>query len=94
MLLGAARGGVADALSRELAASEPELYKSLGRRIPDMLPKAYRWVAEMEEISRFLQEDDAAADLYEAAARFYERMAGDVEQLGAESAALRAYFPK
>ncbi len=44
-----------------------------------MPPKAYRWVAEMQEIAGFVGEDPAAHDLYEGAADFYERFAEDFE---------------
>jgi putative dehydrogenase len=92
MLLAAARGGVSQALAQELAASEPQLFTSLGRRIPDMLPKAYRWVAEMDEISRFVEPDPAASALYHAAASFYQRMAADAAGLRSESKSLESYF--
>ena len=45
--------------------------------MPDMLPKAYRWVAEMREIAAFLGPDDPAALMFEGAARIYERLAAD-----------------
>ncbi len=51
MILGASRAGVAAALQRELAESDPMLLQALSRRIPDMLPKAYRWVEEMRQIA-------------------------------------------
>jgi L-threonate 2-dehydrogenase len=57
-----------------------------------MLPKAYRWVAEMEQISGFAAEDPPAAKLYRAAAQFYERMAADVSSGGTEAAALDEFF--
>jgi len=92
MLLAAARAGVAAPLAAELSESEPQLLASLSRRIPDMLPKAYRWVAEMEQISGFAAADPSAAALYQSAARFYERMAADVSNGGAETAAFDEFF--
>lgn len=92
MLLAAARAGVAAPLAAELSQSEPQLLATLSRRIPDMLPKAYRWVAEMDQISGFAAEDPPAAELYRAAARFFERMAADVSSRGAETASLEAFF--
>jgi hypothetical protein len=94
MLLAASRAGVGIPLAAELAQSEPQLLASLSRRIPDMLPKAYRWVAEMEQISGFAAEDPPAAQLYRAAAQFYERMASDVSSGGAETAAFDEFFRK
>ncbi|HEY0524881.1 MAG TPA: DUF1932 domain-containing protein [Stellaceae bacterium] len=74
MMLGAEAGGVADALQAELAASQPALLAWLSRQVPGMLPKAYRWVAEMEEISRFL-DDPGGSQMLSGAARLYERIA-------------------
>ena len=45
--------------------------------MPNMYTKAYRWVAEMEEIARFVENDPAARQSFDAAARFYERIAED-----------------
>ena len=42
--------GVAGALREELADSQPRFLAG-ARRLPDVVPKAYRWVAEMEEIA-------------------------------------------
>jgi putative dehydrogenase len=92
MLLAATRAGVSAALADELSHSEPQLLASLARRIPDMLPKAYRWVAEMEQISGFAAEDASAAELYRAAARFYERMAADLEGDSGEGSSLEDFF--
>lgn len=92
MILAATRAGLASALGRELAESEPILWESLGRRVPDMLPKAYRWIDEMHEISRFAQPDTAAAGIFEAAARLYERIATDVSRGGTEASALKHFF--
>jgi len=55
------------------------LLAQLRRSVPDMLDKAYRWVAEMEEISAFL-EGMAFAPAYLAAARHYEAIAADRAQ--------------
>jgi hypothetical protein len=40
-----------------------------------MYPKAYRWVAEMEEIAAFGNGDAAAQQIYRGLARLYERLA-------------------
>jgi L-threonate 2-dehydrogenase len=76
MLLAAERAGVADALARELAASQHGLLGSLERTIPAMFPKAYRWVGEMREIAAFTA-DPAAAQIYAGAAQLYERLAAE-----------------
>ena len=76
MALGAAQAGAADALRAELASSQPEVLRSLERGVPGMFDKAYRWVAEMEEISDFLGKIPAAP-IYQGAARLYEAIAED-----------------
>jgi 3-hydroxyisobutyrate dehydrogenase-like beta-hydroxyacid dehydrogenase len=91
MMLAAARAGTTDALRAELSASQPALYGWLTRAMPKMYSKAYRWVAEMEEISGFVGEDPAAAQFYQAAARLYERIAADYEGQRAECTALDAF---
>jgi putative dehydrogenase len=67
--------GVADALRAEVVTSQPEITAWLDRQIPRMPPKAYRWVAEMEEIAAFLSDDGAGAALYDGVARYYEGVA-------------------
>jgi L-threonate 2-dehydrogenase len=75
MMLGAARFGCAEALVAELSQSQPQIFKYLSASIPRMYDKAYRWVAEMEEISDFHGTYKPAADIYAAIARHYEALA-------------------
>lgn len=77
MMLAATRGGTADFLRRELAASQPELFAWLTRQVPNVYAKAHRWVPEMQEIAGFVSEDAAAQQLFRAAARFYQHIADD-----------------
>ncbi|KLO15814.1 6-phosphogluconate dehydrogenase C-terminal domain-like protein [Schizopora paradoxa] len=42
------------ALLHEMAYSQPQLLQRIARGVPTSIPKAYRWVAEMEEISSFV----------------------------------------
>lgn len=91
MMLAATRAGTADALKAEMAISQPALYGWLTRQMPKMHSKAYRWVAEMEEISAFVGEDPAGARFYEAAARLYERLAADHAGDNTECAMLDAF---
>jgi putative dehydrogenase len=79
MMLAATRGGSAQALQAELAESQPALLGFLTRQVPGMYSKAYRWVAELDEISAFVGEDHDEHAMLEAAARFYERIAKDVD---------------
>ena len=88
MMLAATRAGTAEDLKQELLASQPALVGWLTRAMPRMYSKAYRWVAEMEEIAEFVGEDPAGRQFYEAAARLYERIAADFEGDRKEVAAL------
>jgi putative dehydrogenase len=92
MLLAASRSGSARSLHQELSESLPQLLSRFETGIPDMYPKAYRWVAEMREIAAFLQEDKAAAMIFEGAAQLYERLAADVATEGPEQRVLDAFF--
>ena len=87
MMLAATRGGSAEALKAELAESQPALLGFLSRMVPAMYAKAYRWVAELDEIGVFVGDNYAEHEMMEAAARLYERMAadfdGDKDEIGA-----------
>ena len=80
MLLGAARFGCGEALIAELTESQPEMLARFRESIPRMYDKAYRWVAEMEEISDFLSGNPPSRDIYAAVARLY----GDLAKAEAE----------
>ena len=75
MLLGAARFGCGEALIAELTESQPEMLARFREGIPRMYDKAYRWVAEMEEISDFLEQSPPSRDIYAAIARLYADLA-------------------
>jgi L-threonate 2-dehydrogenase len=79
MVAGAARAGLADALYNELARSQPDLVRRFKRQIPGMLPKAYRWVAEMEQIAEFLKDDAGSECIYEGAAKWYAVISAELE---------------
>lgn len=89
VLLAAQRSGVADALIKEFEISQRVLLERSRSSLPDMYPKAYRWVAEFDEIARFTGEDETSAHLFAAIARFYEDRAaahvsrGELELLSA-----------
>jgi 3-hydroxyisobutyrate dehydrogenase-like beta-hydroxyacid dehydrogenase len=74
MILAAARNDMAEALHRELEESQPMLLAWFERQIPSMFSKAYRWVAEMDEVAAFVGGD---APMFDSAAKFYERLAAD-----------------
>jgi putative dehydrogenase len=92
MMLAATRFGVADDLRAELAASQPDMLTQFERSVPGMFPKAYRWVAEMEEIAAFAGEDAASRDIYLGIAQFYARLARDQAGEKAEIGQLRAFL--
>jgi len=94
MMLAATRAGSADALMAELQSSQKEMLAWLKRQLTMMPPKAYRWVAEMQEIADFVGEDPAASELYEGAAEFYERFAEDFAAGGKEAKMLAAFLAK
>ena len=79
MMLGATRGGTADALLQELSESQPMLLNWMRGFVSRMPPKAYRWVAEMEEIAEFQEDDPAAKAMYLGIARFYEQIAAALD---------------
>jgi 3-hydroxyisobutyrate dehydrogenase-like beta-hydroxyacid dehydrogenase len=75
-MLAAAEGeGLTDALRTELARSQPGFLARIDRALPDMRPKAHRWVAEMRQIAEFVGNPDDGAIIYEGAALLYQRIA-------------------
>ena len=80
MLLGAARFGCGEALIAELTESQPEMLARMRSGIPRMYDKAYRWVAEMEEISDFLEKNPPSRDIYAAVARLYADLAAAYDE--------------
>lgn len=82
MMLAAIRSGADDSLKRELFESLPDLDRKFAHALPDMYPKAYRWVAEMEEIAAFLGDDDPASLIYRGMAGLYRKMADDQDAGG------------
>ena len=61
-----------DALLEELENSQPMLLERMTRAVPAMIPKAYRWVGEMEEIAGFVGGKEA--NIYQGMAGIYERV--------------------
>ena len=94
MMLAATRGGSAEALKAELEESLGPQLAYLSRGVPSMYSKAYRWVAEMEEIAGFIGEDHAESEIFTAMARFYERIAADHDGDGKETGALNDFLKK
>jgi len=92
MLLAAVRAGSGADLFAELSFSQKEMLAQFQQQLPQMPAKAYRWVAEMQEIAGFVGDDPAARQLYEAAARFYRQMAEDFAADKGAAAALTAFL--
>jgi L-threonate 2-dehydrogenase len=95
MTAAAARAGLALALRAELKRSQPEVFAMLRARVPAMFPKAYRWVAEMEEIASFLDAPGQGETIFKGAARLYEQIAADWESNEKDSASfamLKSFF--
>jgi 3-hydroxyisobutyrate dehydrogenase-like beta-hydroxyacid dehydrogenase len=93
MILAAERAGSAEALRQELSESEPTLLKTMATRIPrSMFPKAWRWVAEMQEIAEFAKEDPAAHEIWTGISKLYDRMAEDLGGNHKEADALLRFF--
>ena len=91
MTLAATRAGAQNELRKELADREPALLASLARKVPDMMPKAYRWVAEMQEISQFVT-PEAGGEIYTGASQIYDRVARAMASDTPELEALRRFF--
>jgi L-threonate 2-dehydrogenase len=92
MVLAAERAGCADALRQELRESDAALMKAMGTRVPRMYSKAWRWVAEMQEIADFAREDRAAYEMWTGISSLYERIARDLTADRKETEALTKFF--
>jgi 3-hydroxyisobutyrate dehydrogenase-like beta-hydroxyacid dehydrogenase len=92
MMLAASEAGVDGALKRELADSQPQLKALLERSVPRSLPKAYRWVAEMEEIARFIGKPALGGEMFEGVARLYEAIARAHAEDGREIKTLKKFL--
>lgn len=91
MVIAATKAGAADALRDELALSQPAILARLEVALPDMIPKAYRWVAEMREISGFLGPDHPASQIYEGFARWFEHLAEDAKGEAVDAELMKAF---
>jgi putative dehydrogenase len=92
MMLAATRGGSAEALRAELAESQQPLLAWLSRMEPAMYGKAYRYVAELDEIAAFVGPDHPESAMLSAAARLYERIAKDFDGEKEEIGAIDRFF--
>ncbi|MEO1092937.1 MAG: DUF1932 domain-containing protein [Pseudomonadota bacterium] len=75
LLMAAERLGVGDTLEAEMAVSQgPELQRA-GGRLTNAIPKAFRWIAEMEEIASTFASVDLTPKTFEGAADLYRHIA-------------------
>ncbi len=94
MILAADRSGAADALAEEIKASLPSFVQSFSRSVPNSFDKAYRWVAEMNEIAEFAGNDEAARDMFQAISALYGHIAEDRAGPETKTSALVAFLEK
>ena len=75
LLTAAEAMGLRDALAAELAQGQSAILGSVERSIPGMPPKAYRWVAEMEEIAATFGALGLPPEMHQGAANLYRFIA-------------------
>jgi hypothetical protein len=73
----AARLGVAGAFADELAQSQEATRARMHRQVPAMVPKAHRWIGEMEEIAKTFRQADLTPDVFLGIADIYRLVAGN-----------------
>ena len=76
LLVAAERLGVSDALGAELELSQRAMVERMRKTVPAMVPKAHRWVGEMEEIARTFADVGLTPLTFEGAAALYAFIAG------------------
>ncbi|MEM7024710.1 MAG: DUF1932 domain-containing protein [Pseudomonadota bacterium] len=75
LAIAADRLGIAGALHEELAQSQSAAAARMERAVPDMVPKAHRWVGEMEEIAKTFEHCGLTPDIFLGAAALYGMVA-------------------
>ena len=73
MLLAATKSGADKVLMAKLAESQSQRVVKFSKGVLDMYPKAYRWVAETDEIASFLGSDSPAAEIFAGMGAFSSR---------------------
>ncbi|KAI6779601.1 uncharacterized protein J7T54_008219 [Emericellopsis cladophorae] len=70
--------GVAGALREEMQELMPTQLTALEKSVPDMVPKAYRWVREMEEIAATMSEAGGwSREMFDGAAGIFREVAAN-----------------
>jgi 3-hydroxyisobutyrate dehydrogenase-like beta-hydroxyacid dehydrogenase len=75
LAVAAERLGVAAVLRQELAESQPAARERMANTVPAMIPKAHRWVGEMEEIASTFAACGLTPKTYLGAAEIYDFVA-------------------
>lgn len=94
MFLAAERAGIGPALHAELSRSQPQLLRRGEGALPDMFPKAYRWVNEMEQIADFLGSDRPESQIWQGLAGLYQKIADDRQGDAAQIATLQEFLAR
>ena len=82
----------AQALLQELSVSQPGFLKYISKSLPDAVPKAYRFVGEMEEIAAYVESLLGGASItYKGTAELYQRIADDLKSEQIEVDILRRF---
>lgn len=76
LLVAAERLGVSAPLRAEFEASQPEQLRRMQHWVPSSVPKAFRWVGEMEEIARTFEAAGVTGKGFEGAASTWRGIAG------------------
>jgi 3-hydroxyisobutyrate dehydrogenase-like beta-hydroxyacid dehydrogenase len=74
--IAAERLGVTDVVRAEFAGSQAAMLERMQREVPRMVPKAHRWVGEMEEIAATFGAAGLTPKTFEGAAELYAFIAG------------------
>jgi len=88
--------GTAEALIAELSESQPVMLQRFTKGIPDMLPKAYRFHGEMDEISGFVVEEGGggSGDIHKGIAATYRRIEKSIKEDGQELKDLKDFVER
>lgn len=73
--LTAERLGISDALRAEFDISQAPMFARMQQHVPGMVPKAHRWVGEMEEIAKTFAAAGVTPKIFEGAADVYQDVA-------------------
>lgn len=73
----AERLGVAGAFGEELGLSQEAVLRRMQAQVPGMVPKAHRWIGEMEEIALTFASADLTPAVFEGIADIYRQVAAN-----------------